>query len=225
MFQFIFSFIAIKMLFKRILNRLLVLKNVNKRDRTNNFKVMDIRQDCISQKDQEKQTKCVSFHVAMRWCKIIIFFNPSQNIVFFFYFSVLLLLCLLSIFPVSGIMNTNPHDLLYKKLSFRFLISFLLLIFATIETCCSIRWFLINNFGFSMAMSIVFFLSSTSFLYLFHYIAQKWHSYIIYWKTHEKVFLHYPYPTPAVNLARLLPGIGGAALFVAFGNFFIQILH
>lgn len=71
-----------------------------------------------------------------------------------------------------------------------------------------------------MAMSIVFFLSSTSFLYLFHYIAQKWHSYIIYWKTHEKVFLHYPYPTPAVNLARLLPGIGGAALFVAFGNFF-----
>lgn len=86
MFQFIFSFIAIKMLFKRILNRLLVLKNVNKRDRTNNFKVMDIRQDWISQKDQEKQTKCVSFHVAMRWCKIIIFFNPSQNIVFFFLF-------------------------------------------------------------------------------------------------------------------------------------------
>lgn len=145
----------------------------------------------------------------------------GQKFYFFIFcqyaFSVLLLLCALSIYPVSGIMSADPRQLSYKKLSFRFILSSGLLFFAIIETCCSIRWFIWNNFGVLQATSIVFFLSSTTSLYLFHFVARNWHDYVRYWQTHEKVFLSEPYPVPKLNLARLLSGIGCFTLLIAFG--------
>lgn len=117
-------------------------------------------------------------------------------------------------------MDTDPRRLSYKKLSLRYIISSVLVVFATIETCFSIRWFLFNDFGVFKATSVVFFVCSTSFLYLFHFVAQNWHDYVMYWKTHERVFLSVPYPMPRFNLARLLSGIGCFTLLIAFGKSF-----
>uniref|UniRef100_A0A336MAH1 CSON014091 protein n=1 Tax=Culicoides sonorensis TaxID=179676 RepID=A0A336MAH1_CULSO len=62
----------------------------------------------------------------------------------------------------------------------------------------------------------MFFMTSTTALYLLQNIARKWHNYLMIWKKHEEVFLSKKYSVPKINMSKILSGIGGFSLLVAF---------
>ncbi|XP_063702206.1 gustatory receptor for sugar taste 64a-like [Culicoides brevitarsis] len=173
-------------------------KRKNLRNRTPSINIEAIDWNFTKKSDEKSKIrkKCVSFHKAIRWF--------------------LLLLCFLSIYPVSGIMNNDPRRLSYRKFSFRFFFSMILLSFATFETICITRTFFMSHGGVLRATGVVFYFCATLSLYLFHAVARKWHDYILYWKKHEKVFLSEPYPMPKYNLEKLLTRIGCVSLGIGF---------
>lgn len=178
----------------------------------------------MKMESNSKKQKYASFHKSMRWCEFF-FFVPLVVCKYFMInqsLTVLLLLCLNSIYPVTGIMSRDPCRLKLKKFSVKFVLSSILLAFGIFETCCGIRWFMLNHFGIIKSTGVVFYFCSTSYLYLFHCTARKWHDYVLYWKTHERVFLSEPYLAPKIDLERLLTRIACFTLLIGFGKNFLK---
>lgn len=158
------------------------------------------------------------------------FYNASSPIILFGQFFGQML--------VYNISSASPYDLGFKWSSLRTIYSIVFLIFVFLYICCDIHYFMLNGMSlnlsginllifnwkgikehklFLISGSIIFHVVCFASTIILFWLAINWRKVMVYWTTHEQVFLNLPYQTTNRTLSFRLNVITGLMLLMTFG--------
>jgi hypothetical protein len=88
--------------------------------------------------------------------------------------------------PVSGVRSKSPHQLKFKKFSFRFLLSVAYIISLSWMLVLEIMWISRSKIEFGKVINFVFDFTNLISIYCFMELGQKWPELMMKWNEVEK---------------------------------------